>query len=208
MISRRSRWTRQTCVGQWPGVSTTSQSPSLDSILTPFDEQAVGWIGPEHAVGLLADVAVELRSRCSGTPSWRDRALAGGGDSLGLARGVVEMTGVRMHPELRSASLDHPRREPHVIGVGVGTDEHADVLDREPGQAERGLERSSVGLVTGRATVDEHDAVVALDRVGVDVGDVVPRQGKAEAPQPGRDVERTGQVRLDGPALGGRSNHG
>ena len=90
-------------------------------------------------------------------------ALAGGDDPLGLVDRVVEVAVVGVRPDLRAAALDDQGREAHVVGVHVGEDEPADVLQRVPGGVDRDLERLARRSGAPAVPQSNRRQLVALD---------------------------------------------
>ena len=92
-----------------------------------------------------------------------------------------------MHPELAAGPLDDRRGEPVVVGVRVGADQQAHVLEPEAGLGEGDVEAAQAPLVADPG-VEEDDAAVGGDRPDVAVRDAGPEQGQAQAPDPRQDL--------------------
>ena len=84
---------------------------------------------------------------------------------------------VRVHPELAAGGVHDRPGEAVVVGVRMGADEQADVLEPQPGLVERALELSERPRL-GHPGVDEHHAAAGGDREGVHVRDAGPGQGQ------------------------------
>ena len=82
-----------------------------------------------------------------------------------------------------------------VVGVGVGADEQAHVLEPQPGLVERALELAQRARFV-HAGVDQHDAVARGDRLGVAVRNAGPGQRQAQAPQAGQHAVGPGELPL------------
>ena len=153
--------------------------------LHPRQEIAVGH--PDRVdPGLLVAVpglAVALQRR------GRHAALAGDLEPLLQCRGgiVGEQPDVLpggMHPQLAAGALGYRGRQPVVVGVGVGADEEADVLQPEAGLGEGEVELAQP-VPAADPGVEEDDAAVGGDRPGVAVRHPRPGQRQAQAPDPG-----------------------
>ncbi len=92
----------------------------------------------------------------------------------------------RVHPELATGPLDDRRRQPVVVGVGVGADQQLHVLEAEAGLAEGEVELAHPALATD-AGVEEDDAAVGLDRPDVAVGHARPGKSQPQPPDPRQD---------------------
>ncbi len=76
-----------------------------------------------------------------------------------------------------------------MVGVDVGEDEPADLVERVAGGLDRDLERVGAGRVPGGAAVDQGQ-LVGLDHVRVDVADLLPGERDPQPPQARPDLAR------------------
>ena len=135
-------------------------------------------------------------------------ALARGVDPDGVESAVGERLVRGVHPHRAAALLDDPHRHAEVVGVRVGEHELADVPDLAAALLERDDERVPGARVARAAAVDQRDpAVVAVERVRVDVGDPRPREGQPERRQARADLEGGRLRRVDRPVGGNGTDH-
>ena len=153
--------------------------------LDPRHEIAVGHLDRVDA-GLRAPACLAVALQ----PGERDAALAGHLDPLlqRRRRVVGEQPHVLpggVHPELAAGGLEDRRGEPVVVGVGVGADQQADVLDPEASLGEGEVELAQPPLAA-HPGVEEDDAAVGSDRPGVAVRDAGPGQRQPQPPDAGQ----------------------
>ena len=163
--------------------------------LDPGQQVAVGLddrVDPGFVVAFAAlAVALQRRRRDAALARDLDPPLERGGGVVGEQPHVLPG---RVHPELAAGLLDDRRRQPVVVGVGVGADEQADVLDREAGLAEGEVELAEAALAADPG-VEEDDAVPGGDRPDVAVRDARPGQRQAQPPDAGQRLSRPGAPR-------------
>jgi len=93
----------------------------------------------------------------------------------------------RVHPELAAGRLDDRRRQPIVVGMGMGADEQPYVLDSEADLSEREVELAHAALAAD-AGVEEDDAAVGGDCPDVAVRHAGPGQRQPQPPDAGQHL--------------------
>jgi MFS transporter, DHA2 family, multidrug resistance protein len=93
----------------------------------------------------------------------------------------------RVHPELAAGALDDRRSQPVVVGVRMGADEQADVLQTETGLGEGDVEAAQA-ILAADPGVEEDDAAIGGDGPDVAVRHPRPGQRQPQPPDPGQDL--------------------
>ena len=105
-----------------------------------------------------------------------------------------------MHQELAAAALDHPLREPDVIGVRVGARRACGTSPTDvAGRLQRGAQRLGVARVPRRPAVDEHGLVRRRARYALTCG-IAARGAAAAAATPPAPARRRERARAGPPS--------